>query len=189
MATWSVRTKDGVRENVTIYQVQQLLRTGELGADTEVTQGEGWVRLAEVPALARFVPAASLAPTTDEVLSAHGLVLQRDVNGKAILPPADVIARLLETDASRDRTNTDRGRRWAVGVGLVVAWFFAIVTLYYVVARPGEPVLDPALVPKAASAPPPGVQTVQQIRRLDVPNERPLSRDLSPRPATAPNRP
>jgi hypothetical protein len=168
MATWNVRTIDGVRDNLTIYQVQEMLRTGQLQADTEVAQGDDWVPLAEVPALARFMPAANTAPTTDDVLAAHGLVLQRDANGKPILPPPDVIARILETDAARDRTNTELGRRWAVGVGLVVAWFFASVTLYYMFIRPRPPPPAPpnihTLLPIPAPSGMPAIPAMQPAR-------------------------
>ena len=109
MAGWTVRTDGGDAGPFTIYQLQERLRSGRLGADDLVRADAGeFRRVADVPQLARWLgdgpPAGSIAGAgsgsrdrrTDEAgVLVHGVVLRKGPDGKPLPPSPAELAQLL----------------------------------------------------------------------------------------------
>lgn len=94
MTTWDWRGATGQREALTVYQLQQLVRSGEVGLDDEVRFANGpWRRVAEEPRLAR------LAPTSQAI---NGVALERDQEGRLLPPSSDQIALMLAQGAESE---------------------------------------------------------------------------------------
>jgi hypothetical protein len=131
MATWSIRSADGVHEDLTIYQVQQRLRSGSLGPETEVAQGGVWMPLHAVPALAKFLPIRDPAgpPAPGELVQVHGLELKVGEDGKPLPPSADVVARMLAEEAAATRIDGQRATRLTRAVAFALALGAALAVL------------------------------------------------------------
>ncbi len=130
MAVWRVRLSTGVREGLTLYQVQELIRSGQMTRDDQVEDQGTWRPLTEVPALARFLPAPATqddAAPSGTVL-VHGLRLRIDKDGKPIPPTQEEMLQLLAAEASASRLDQTKGRRAVLlAAVLVVAMLLGLV--------------------------------------------------------------
>jgi hypothetical protein len=123
-ARWSLRTAAGVREGLSLPQLETLVRSGEARADDEVCRGGRWTRVDAVPYLRRLLaaPPAGAAPVRP---GPGGLVLpdiplRPGPDGRPE-PDAAVVAALLGGGERRDP-----GRWRVLGRVLMV---FAVVLL------------------------------------------------------------
>lgn len=128
MATWSVRTAAGTREGLTVYQLQQLVRLGEVGAADEVLTEGSWRRVDAVPQLSAHLPSApapSDASTSPKTLRIGNVELELGPDGKPLPPPPEVIAQLLSQDMGERRPHWGWKAALYLGaaaVGLEVAY-------------------------------------------------------------------
>lgn len=98
MALWRIRTDDGTREGLTVYQLQELVRAGHASANDEVASDddEAWRRVADVPVLARLLPALDDATDTPpRTVVVAGLTLEIGPDGRPLPPRPDQIAQAL----------------------------------------------------------------------------------------------
>jgi hypothetical protein len=122
MALWSVKLADETRAGLTIYQLQELIRSGQVTADSEVSAGALWLRVSQVPALVRALPEkpAGVAPT----VVVHGIVLELGPDGTPLPPSPAVVAQLLAGASPRKPRHNDSAasfNRWALaGVSVAV---------------------------------------------------------------------
>jgi hypothetical protein len=138
MAVWRVRLSTGVREGLTQYQVQELIRSGQLRAEDQVEDQGAWRPLAEVPALARFLPASSSQEkaASPGTMVIHGLVLRTDKDGKPIPPSQEEMLQLLAAEAAATRIDRTRGRRIVLlAAVLVVASLIGLVLFTIIRSR------------------------------------------------------
>lgn len=141
MAVWRVRLSSGVREGLTLYQVQELIRSGQMCSQDEVEENGAWRPLTEVPALARFLPAPGPedASTSSGTLLVHGLVLRTDKDGKPIPPTQEEMLQLLAAEAAATRLDRTKSRRIIfLAAVLVVATLLGLVLVTLVRSRLGQ---------------------------------------------------
>lgn len=118
MATWSARTGAGLREGLTVYQLQELVRTGQVGASDEVLTEGAWRRVDEVPPLRALLPSAPPVGgdlPEPKTIRVGALTLEVGPDGKPRPPPPDVVAQLLAQDLG------DRRPHWGWKAALAVA--------------------------------------------------------------------
>ena len=129
MALWSVRIGEETRAGLTVYQLQELIRSGQVPADAEASEGQEWKRIFEIPALARSLPESTERPdgATPKTIKIHGLELEIGEDGKPKPPSPELIAQMLASQ-SPSRMDTDRAKRWNRGL-LVVASVAVIVMM------------------------------------------------------------
>lgn len=126
MATFTLRTAAGsTRDGLTVYQLQQLIRSGEAGGDDEVSSDGAFRKIRDVAVLARHLPGGgATASEGDEgatFIEVGGLRLEVGPDGRPLPPPPEVVASLLA--AGDDRTDPARARRVrqvVLGVALVL---------------------------------------------------------------------
>ena len=133
MALWSVKLGEETRSGLTVYQLQELIRTGQVTAENEVFDGAEWKRVVDVPALARSLPetlASSLGGARKVVI--HGLELEIGEDGKPKPLPPEVIAQMLASQSTR-RTDPERAKK--VNRTLIVVVSVVIIVMMAMILR------------------------------------------------------
>jgi hypothetical protein len=131
MATWTVKTAAGTRAGLTIYQLQQLVRTGQVLAGDEAATDGVFRTVAEIEPLRRHLPeAAPPVPAGTKTIDIHGIRLELGPDGKPLPPPPEVVATLLARLSDRPR----HARMHTVGKALfVVALVFGAIAVLMLV--------------------------------------------------------
>lgn len=129
---WSIRHEGVVQEGLTVYQVQEMIRSGQLGAKDEVTQDSTWIALGEHPTLARFLPeAAGQPPKPGDVIQLHGLDLRVGPDGKPLPPDPEAVAKLLRNEAALEPAVSETALRLKLVLTIVLGMVSAIGTLIF----------------------------------------------------------
>lgn len=134
MAAWSTRSGGGTRDGLTVYQLQQLISTGQVAATDEVCEAGGtWARVADVPSLARHLPeaAAEAAPKPGSTVIVAGVALEVGPDGRPLPPPPEVIARMLATQSDAPV----RARFQWFGRAILVVTFVCLSILIVMLVR------------------------------------------------------
>lgn len=113
MAGWTLKNADEQRDGLTIYQLQELVRSGRIGPDAEVSDGGPLQRVRDVPRLAALLPAEEGSGPAPRTILVGGLELELGPDGKPLPPSPDVVAKLLagESDVERGRARAERTRK------------------------------------------------------------------------------
>ncbi len=141
MAAWNVKLATGLKTGLTVYQLQELIRGGKIGANDEAIEGDErqWRRVSEIPVLARFLPEDPSVPRGElpKTVQVHGLTLEVGPDGKPKPPPPELVAKLLAAELGGPAQRTHdlaarTNRRLIVGV-TVVLFGLALVLLRQIV--------------------------------------------------------
>lgn len=99
MASWSWRSNEGQQDGLTLYQLQEFVRTGRAAADHQVRVDDGaWHPVEDEPKLARLIPGAAPDPGRTRVVA--GVELEVDDDGRLVPPTPEQIAQLLAGSGS-----------------------------------------------------------------------------------------
>jgi len=129
MAVFTIRTGTGDEGPLTIYQVQQRLHAGLLGADDLVREDAGEFRkVADFPAFSRLLEKRSPSPEAATIggddastVTIAGVTLQRGPDGKPLPPSPEELAALLRA-AEKPVDHVKLKRRVTI-----VAFVFAVL--------------------------------------------------------------
>ena len=131
MAKWNVRSAGLNREGLTVYQVQELIRAGQVGAADEASDGGEWKPIGQTPVLARLLPeSASAPPKPGDVVTIHGIALRVGDDGKPRPPSTKEIIRSFVTSLGDSSTNADKARRNGTIMAALLAVVFAVVVVW-----------------------------------------------------------
>lgn len=131
MASWSWRSNEAQQEGLTLYQLQELVRTGRVAGDHQVRVDDGpWRPVSEEPKLARLVPGTAPEPSRTRVV--NGVELEVDEEGRLLPPSPEQIARMLassEPDALLTSAATVRKGMYVLAALLFVVSAVLVVAL------------------------------------------------------------
>jgi hypothetical protein len=129
MALWSVRIGEETRSGLTVYQLQELIRSGQVPADAEASDGEAWRRIFEIPVFARSLPESTEqeASGSPKTIKLHGFELEVGEDGKPRPPPPELIAQMLASQSSQKTDSA--GAKKASRVILALASIMVIVLM------------------------------------------------------------
>ena len=136
MATWSIRQAGGEQNGLTIYQLQELIRSGRVTAEDQVTQDGQWRAIGDLPSLARLLPvdeAPEQRAAPGDSIVVHGVKLQVGADGKPLPPPPDVVAKLLAAEVGPRRFDKAAAQRLTFIAASVMIGALALLALIIVV--------------------------------------------------------
>ena len=140
MPGWAWRGTGGAQEGLTVYQLQELVRSGRAHPGDEVRQDGGpWTRVADEPRLARLLPEPEESPSDERhTLVVNGVVLELGPDGKPLPPSPEQIARMLSQSSDREeRTARVAKARQAAFVVAAVLFAGAAFLLFRILTAGG----------------------------------------------------
>lgn len=140
MSHWSLEKDDGTVETLTLAQLEERVRNGDVPGNARVSRGGSWARVAEIPYLRRHLrneptplrPAArpsTAATATSSALILHEnppeptVLVRRDAQGKPLPPDPKHVDLLLLSMSERPRADRMRNAAkwlWALAAVLLV---------------------------------------------------------------------
>lgn len=125
---WSVRSAAGERVGLTIYQVQEWLRSGALSATDEASDGGDWKPVGEFPQLAKMLPTDPAAqPEAVAFVHVAGMQLRIGEDGKPLPPTPDEIALLLATQSTDVEASVRKARRWITFAAVAITGILMVI--------------------------------------------------------------
>jgi hypothetical protein len=125
---WSVRSSTGERVGLTIYQVQELLRSGALTATDEASDGGEWKQVGEFPQLAKMLPPDPAAqPEAGNFIHVAGMQLRIGEDGKPLPPTPEEIALMLAVESSDIGASVRKARRWITFGAMVITGILMVI--------------------------------------------------------------
>jgi hypothetical protein len=142
MALWNVRGNGIEREKLTVYQVQELVRAGQLRAEDQAAEDGSWKRVDEYPSLAKIIADAAgttAPPPAPDSVNIAGMQLRLGPDGKPLPPTAEELAQIIAA-ASEESAERRRKTQQRITMGLtaltavilasLIPKFFQLVVIY-----------------------------------------------------------